>query len=75
MKINKEEMKKLAAKPDAELWSEIQAIAKSHGYTLPTAMPRHEDIERIRRALSGVEKISLSDAAKIMKSYNKKQTP
>ncbi len=72
MKINKEEMKKLAAKSDTELWAEIQAIAKSHGYTLPTNQPRHEDIEKIRRALSGVEKISLSDAARIMKNYNNK---
>ena len=71
MKINKEEMKKLAAKSDAELWSEIQAIAKSHGYTLPTAMPSHENLEKIRRALSGAEKISLSDAAKIMKNHSK----
>ena len=71
MKINKEEMKKLAGKSDAELWAEIQAIAKSHGYSIPSSQPRHEDIEKIRRALLGVEKISLSDAAKIMNSYKK----
>ena len=71
MKINKDELKMLAGKPDAELWSEIQALAKSHGYALPSAQPRHEDIEKIRRALLGVEKISLSDAAKIMNGYKK----
>ena len=71
MKVNKEQMKKLAEKSDSELWAEIIALAKSHGYTLPEAMPKHEDIERIRRALLGVEKISLSEAAKIMNSYKK----
>ena len=74
MKVNKEEMKKLAKKSDAELWKEIQSIAKNHGYTLPEAMPKHEDIERIRRALLGVEKISLGDAARIMNNYKKKNS-
>ena len=72
MKVNKEQMKKLAEKSDPELWAEIIALAKSHGYTLPEAMPKHEDIERIRRALLGVEKISLAEAAKIINSYKKK---
>ena len=71
MRINKEEMKKLAQKPDADLWAEIQALAKNHGYTIPASQPRHEDVEKIRRALLGIEKISLTDAAKIMKNYNK----
>ncbi len=71
MRINKEELKRLAEKPDAELWREIILMAKSHGYSLPEATPKHEDIEKIRRALSGSEKISLTDAAKIMNSYKK----
>lgn len=71
MKIDKEKLKKLAQKSDADLWSEILSIAKNHGYSLPEKMPKHEDIEKIRRALSGAEKISLSDAAKIMNSYKK----
>ena len=71
MKINKEELKRLAEKPDNELWGEILAMAKSHGYNLPSNPPKHEDIERIRRALTGSEKISLTEAAKIMNSYKK----
>ena len=71
MKINKEELKQMAEKNDKELWADIYRIAKSHGYTLPTAMPSHENLEKIRRALSGAEKISLSDAAKIMKNHSK----
>ena len=71
MKVNKEEMKRLAEKSDSELWIEIQSLAKSHGYNLPDAMPKHEDLEKIRRALSGIEKINLSDAVKIMNRYKK----
>ena len=72
MKVNKEQMRKLAEKTDSELWAEIQSLAKSHGYTLPSAIPKHEDIEKIRRALLGVEKISLTEAARIMNNYKKK---
>lgn len=71
MKIDKEQLKSLAKKSDADLWSEILSIAKKHGYSLPEKAPKHEDLEKIRRALSGAEKISLSDAAKIMNSYKK----
>lgn len=71
MRINKDELKRLAEKPDAELWGEIILMAKSHGYNLPETPPKHEDIEKIRRALTGSEKISLTDAAKIMNSYKK----
>ncbi len=75
MKINKEELRKLSEKPDAELWREILSIASSHGYKLPEAAPKHEDLEKIRRALSGTEKISLADAAKIMNNYRKGKNP
>ena len=69
MKVNKEQMRRLAEKSDAELWAEIQSMAKSKGYNLNTSIPKHEDIEKIRRALLGIEKINLSDAVKIMQSY------
>jgi hypothetical protein len=73
MKINKDEMKRLAEKGDAELWAEILSIAKSHGYNLSGTSPRPEDLEKIRRALLGVEKISLADATRIMNNYKKRQ--
>ena len=72
MKIDKEKLKRLTEKSDADMWHEIVTIAKKRGYTLPEATPKHEDIERLRRALSGAEKISLSDAAKIMNNYKKR---
>ena len=71
MKVNKEQLQRLVNKPDNELWQEIVLMAKSHGYTLPDETPKSEDIERIRRAMLGVEKISLTDAAKILSTYKK----
>lgn len=73
MKINKEQMKKLAEKPDSELWAEILAIAGRHGYELQKTPPKPEDIERIRRALSGAEKMSLGEAARIMNNYKNRK--
>ena len=74
MKINKEELAKLTKKSDAELWSEITRIAKSHGYTLPEKTPSHSELERLRSTMLGLEKINLSDATRIINSYkNKKQ--
>lgn len=71
MRVNKEELARLAEKSDEELWREIRKLAKGHGFTLPEATPSRENIEKIRRAMLGVEKISLSDAAKIINSYKK----
>ena len=71
MKVNKEQMQKLANKSDSELWQEIVSMAKSHGYTLPKEAPSSENIEKIRRAMLGYEKISLTDAAKILGTYKK----
>lgn len=73
MKVNKEQMQRLAEKSDNELWAEIVSMAKSHGYTLPEEPPRSEDIAKIRRAMLGVEKISLTDAAKILSTYKKRK--
>ena len=73
MKINKEQLKMMADKNDSELWGEIHKIATSHGYKIPSDAPSHTDMERIRGALRGTEKINLADAARIMNSYKKKQ--
>ena len=71
MKLDKEKLKLMAEKPDADLWADIYEMAKSHGYNIPKTAPRHEDMERIRGALRGSEKISLGDAARIMNNYKK----
>jgi len=72
MRINKEEMAKLAEKNDEELWREIQAIAKKHGFTLPSSVPSKENMAKIRNTLLGAEKLSLGEAAKILSAFKKK---
>ncbi len=72
MKINKDALKALAGLGDKELWSALRAMAQEHGYTLPETAPRPEDMAKIRAALGGAEKISLSDAAKILNGYKRK---
>lgn len=71
MKLDKEMLKRMAEKSDDALWSDIYEMAKAHGYNLPKATPKHEDMERIRGAMRGSEKITLADAARIMNSYKK----
>ncbi len=71
MKINKEELKQLADKDDASLWAEIFKIASEHGYSIRKDPPTHSDMEKIRGAMRGVEKINLKDAMRMMNNYKK----
>ena len=73
MKIDNDKMKKMAQKSDNEMWAEILSLAKAHGYDLSGKTPTKEELEKIRRALSGVEKISLSEATRLINNYKKKQ--
>ena len=72
MKINKEKLETLAALPDNELWAQISKMAKERGFDLPSEAPQRETMEKIRRALTGAERISLAEAARIMQSYKRK---
>ena len=72
MKVNKEKLQKLAAKSDEELWIEIRSIATAHGYTMPQYAPSHQDMEKIRAAMLGVEKMNLTDAIRIIGTCKKK---
>ena len=46
MKVNKEQMRAMAEKSDAELWREICNIAKSHGISLPDTEPKKRILKR-----------------------------
>ena len=72
MKIDKEKLSALAALPDEKLWAVITKMAGERGFDIPAELPSKETLERIRRAMTGAEKISLADAARIMKSYKKR---
>ena len=66
MKINKDKLSELCSMGDDELWGEVRRIAASHGFKLPEATPPHEELEKMRSAVAGGSKISLSEAARII---------
>lgn len=70
MKINNAEMRRLATLNDNELWEKIQSVAKEHGYNL-TTRPKAEELEKVRSVLRGEEKLSLSEATRLIKKYKK----
>jgi hypothetical protein len=72
MKLNKEKLSALSSLPNAKMWEEIRKMAGERGFTLPEEVPPPETMEKIRRAMSGAERISLSEAAKIMQNYRKR---
>ena len=72
MKIDKEQLRALADRSDKELWEAIGSIASSHGYTLPSALPKSEDMEKIRAALRGTEKINMREAVRLMNEYKRR---
>ena len=71
MKINREKVLELAGKPDAELWGEILKIARSHGISLPEKTPSHEDLEKLRGAVTGA-RFNMGDAIKILDQFRKR---
>ncbi len=72
MKIDKEKLASLAALGDRELWMTICQIAANHGYKLPENQPTDSDMEKIRRALNGSEKLNMREAVKLLNNYKKR---
>ena len=71
MKIDKEKLKALAELPDDELWAKIKTIAASHGFKLPENTPPHTELQKVRDAVGGKDKINLSGALKIINNYRR----
>ena len=71
MKVNREQLEAYAALGDEALWSEIRKIAGSKGFNLPEATPSHEQMMKIRSAMLSVEKLSLSDALRMVNEYKR----
>ena len=69
MKINKERLNALADMSDEMLWKTVREIASAHGYSLPERSPSHSEMEKMRAAMRGSDKINLTDAMKLLKSY------
>ena len=70
MKFTKEEIDRLAALPDDELWCQVQAIAKGYGLKLPQTPPSHAELEKLRSIATG-GKISMPEAMMLINKYKK----
>ena len=72
MKIDKEKLTALTALPDNELWCEVRKIAKSYGFTLPESTPSECEMQKLRSAVSGELKLSMTDAVKMINDYKRR---
>jgi hypothetical protein len=73
MKINREKILELAAKSDTELWCEVVKIARTYGISLPEKTPPHEELEKLRGAVSGT-KFNAADAIRLIDAYRKRES-
>lgn len=72
MRLNKEELRALAALGDRDLWAAVKNIAQRYGIKLPDASPSHADLDRLRALLAAPEKIKMSEAIRLVNEYKKK---
>ena len=70
MKIDRNKIMALAALDDEAMWREIVTTAKSHGFTLPEKTPPHEELEKLREAVTG-ERMNALGAMRILDKYRK----
>ena len=70
MKIDQTKLAAIAAMPDEAMWREIVNAGKKHGFTLPERTPPHEELEKIRAAISG-GRMNLTGAIRILDKYRK----
>ena len=68
MKIDRNKIMALAALDDEAMWREIVTAAKSHGFTLPEKTPPHEELEKLREAVTG-ERMNALGAMRILDKY------
>ncbi len=69
MKFNKDALRELSQKSDAELWEQIRTIATEHGIKIPEGQPSKENLDKVRRMLDGTERMSFSNAKKILDDF------
>lgn len=70
MKFTREEIERLAALPDDQLWCQVQTIAKGYGLNLPERQPSHAELEKLRGIACG-GKISMPEAMMLINKYKK----
>ena len=70
MKINKEQLERLASLPDDKLWEEIVNMGKKYGIKMPSATPAHSELEKLRATVRG-SRLNVAEAMRILGSYRK----
>ena len=70
MKIDQNKLTALAAMPDEAMWREIVCAAKRHGFSLPEKTPPHEELEKLRAAVTG-GRMNLTGAIRILDKYRR----
>ena len=70
MRINKDELERLARLPDDQLWAEIVRVGRAHGFSLPESTPPHSELEKLRSAVTGA-KLNLGEAMRVLSNYKK----
>ena len=71
MKIDKSKLDALASLPDDKLWEAIASIAGNHGVKIPNSSPSKEELDKLRRALTELDRMSMIDAMKIVNKYKR----
>ena len=73
MKVDKDKLNALLAMSDSDLWREVRAIAKGHGFTLPENAPPPSEMQKLRGAVSGGSTLNLAHAIKIINDYRRRE--
>ena len=71
MKLDRDKLENMISLPDEELWGAVVEIGKSHGFTLPTKAPPHEELEKLRSIARDGSRMSLAGALRILSKYRK----
>ena len=72
VKINKEMILQISNMEDRELWRTVTGIAAGYGIKLNNEMPPKEELNRLRELLRASDRLSISDALRIIATYKKK---
>lgn len=71
MRFDKEKLNELISLPDDELWRTVVMIGKTHGFTLPSKTPPHDELEKLRGIARDGAKMNVAGALKILNKYRK----
>ncbi len=71
MKIDREKLAAVVRLSDGELWGMIRELASSHGITLPEAVPPHNELEKVRAALSHGASPNIAEAIRVVNNYRR----